>query len=65
LLARDFSGIRRDNGADKNAHERDCDDDGNEDGGDDNGRETGRVVQDHRGRLSFTCNEAWRVAADA
>jgi serine/threonine-protein kinase HipA len=29
------------------------------------GRETGRVVQNHRGRLSLTYNEAWRVAADA
>jgi serine/threonine-protein kinase HipA len=29
------------------------------------GRETGRVLQDHRGRLSFTYNEAWRAAADA
>jgi serine/threonine-protein kinase HipA len=28
------------------------------------GRETGRVVQDNRGRLSFTYNEAWRAAAD-
>jgi hypothetical protein len=36
LLARNFSGIRRDNAGDKNAHERDCDDDGHEDGGDDN-----------------------------
>jgi hypothetical protein len=36
LLARNFSGIRCDNGADKNAHEHDCDDDGHEDGGDDN-----------------------------
>lgn len=26
------------------------------------GRETGRVIQDDRGRLSFTYNEAWRVA---
>ena len=29
------------------------------------GHETGRVVQDDRGRLSFTYNEAWRAAADA
>ncbi|HSY30576.1 MAG TPA: type II toxin-antitoxin system HipA family toxin [Verrucomicrobiae bacterium] len=29
------------------------------------GRETGRLIQDDRGRLSFTYNEAWRVAADA
>lgn len=29
------------------------------------GRETGRVVQDNRGRLSFTYNEQWRSAADA
>ena len=29
------------------------------------GRETGRVVQDDRGRLSFTYNEQWRSAADA
>ena len=29
------------------------------------GRETGRVVQDDRGRLSFTYNEAWRAAAAA
>jgi serine/threonine-protein kinase HipA len=29
------------------------------------GRETGRVVQDNRGRLSFTYNEQWRAADDA
>jgi serine/threonine-protein kinase HipA len=29
------------------------------------GRETGRVLQDDRGRLSFTYNETWRAAADA
>jgi serine/threonine-protein kinase HipA len=29
------------------------------------GHETGRVVQDDRGRLSFTYNEAWRSAAHA
>jgi hypothetical protein len=29
------------------------------------GRETGRVVQDDRGRLFFTYNEAWRTAEDA
>lgn len=29
------------------------------------GRETGRIVQDNRGRLSFTYNEQWRSAADA
>lgn len=29
------------------------------------GHEAGRVVQDDRGRLSFTYNEAWRAAADA
>ncbi len=28
------------------------------------GRETGRVVQDDKGRLSFTYNEGWRLAAD-
>jgi len=29
------------------------------------GRETGRVLQDDRGRLSFTYKETWRAAADA
>jgi serine/threonine-protein kinase HipA len=29
------------------------------------GRVTGRVVQDNRGRLSFTYNEQWRAADDA
>jgi len=29
------------------------------------GRETGRVLQDDRGRLSFTYHETWRAAADA
>jgi len=29
------------------------------------GRDAGRVVQDSRGKLTFTYNEAWRTAADA
>lgn len=29
------------------------------------GRETGRVMQDNRGRLSFTYSEQWRAASDA